>query len=98
LTRALASFSSSPFLPLISTPIPTNDPPRTFLNKVINFLGVGFALYGVATVYEMLGTGDPIIKHMVKCKYCRKRISVKVNLKFLVFLKFRKENESQGWC
>ena len=72
--------------------------PRTFLNKVINFLGVGFALYGVATVYEMLGTGDPIIKHMVKCKYCRKRISVKVNLKFLVFLKFRKENESQGWC
>ncbi|KAE9364738.1 putative ion channel [Stipitochalara longipes BDJ] len=49
----------------------------TFVNKVINFLGVGFALYGVALVYEMFSTGDPIIKHMVKCKYCRKRISVK---------------------
>lgn len=51
----------------------------TFLNKIINFLGVGFALYGVASVYEMVSTGDPIIKHMVKCKYCRKRISVKVS-------------------
>lgn len=49
-----------------------------FLNKIVNFLGVGFALYGVAVVYEMFNqSGDPIIKHMVKCKYCRKRISVK---------------------
>jgi hypothetical protein len=49
------------------------------LNKIVNFLGVGFALYSVAVVYEMFNQGgDPIIKHMVKCKYCRKRISVKV--------------------
>lgn len=48
----------------------------SFLNQILKFLGVGFALYGVASVYEMF-TSDPIIKHMVKCKYCRKRISVK---------------------
>jgi hypothetical protein len=47
---------------------------------------VGFALYGVASVYELLGTGDPIIKHMVKCKYCRKRISVKVSYSPQIFL------------
>jgi len=48
----------------------------TFLNKLINFFGVGLALYGVASIYELFAS-DPIIKHMVKCKYCRKRISVK---------------------
>ena len=56
-----------------------------FLNKIVNFLGVGFALYGVASLYEMLAPGDPIVKHMVKCKYCRKRISVKVRLLSLSF-------------
>jgi len=47
-----------------------------FLNKIVNFLGVGFALYGVASVYELFAS-EPIVKHMIKCKYCRKRISVK---------------------
>ena len=51
---------------------------RTFLNKIFNFLGVGLALYAVASIYEW-GSQDSIIKHMVKCKYCRKRISEKVS-------------------
>ncbi|TVY13580.1 Anditomin synthesis protein L [Lachnellula arida] len=47
-----------------------------FINKLINFLGVGLALYFVAALYDLSGTkSDPIIKHMVKCKYCRKKIS-----------------------
>lgn len=50
---------------------------RVFLNKVVNFIGVGLALYAVASLYELVSK-DPIIKHMVKCKYCRKRISTKV--------------------
>jgi len=47
-----------------------------FINKVLNFLGVGLALYAVASIYEW-GSNDSIIKHTVKCKYCRKWISVK---------------------
>lgn len=49
---------------------------RTFLNKIINFMGVGFALYALASVAELVSE-DPIIKHTVKCKYCRKRINAK---------------------
>jgi len=49
---------------------------RTFLNKVINFMGVGLALYAVASIAE-LASSDPIIKHEVKCKYCLKKISEK---------------------
>ena len=52
---------------------------RAFLNKVINFLGVGLALYAIASAYEMFSS-EPIIKHTVKCTYCRKWISVKVCL------------------
>jgi len=48
----------------------------TFLNKIINFFGVGLALYTVASTYEWI-SNDSIIKHTVKCKYCRKRISEK---------------------
>lgn len=40
-------------------------------------MGVGLALYAIASFYEWL-SDDPIIKHTVKCKYCRKWISVKV--------------------
>ncbi|KAH8811582.1 putative ion channel [Xylogone sp. PMI_703] len=47
-----------------------------FLNKLLNFIGVGLALYLIATLYEYL-SHDPVIKHTVKCKFCRKRISVK---------------------
>jgi len=48
----------------------------TFVNKMINFLGMGIALYLVASVYGMV-TNDSIVKRTVKCRYCRKRISEK---------------------
>ncbi|KAG9230978.1 putative ion channel [Amylocarpus encephaloides] len=48
-----------------------------FINKLMNFLGIGFALYFVASLYDRYGGSDPIIKHTVKCRYCRKRISNK---------------------
>ena len=51
---------------------------RTFINKVLNFTGVGLALYIVASFYEWVSS-DSIIKATVKCKYCRKRISEKVS-------------------
>lgn len=35
------------------------------------------ALYGMAGLYQYLSR-DPIIKHMVKCRYCRKKINEKV--------------------
>jgi large conductance mechanosensitive channel len=56
---------------------PDIHPSRTFINKFVNFLGVGLALYGLAGTYQYF-SHDPIIKHMVKCKYCRKRINEKV--------------------
>jgi large conductance mechanosensitive channel len=39
-------------------------------------MGVGLALYAVASIAE-LASSDPIIKHEVKCKYCLKKISEK---------------------
>ncbi|RDL38676.1 uncharacterized protein BP5553_03016 [Venustampulla echinocandica] len=48
-----------------------------FINKLVNFVGVGFALYVVAALYDRFGGSDPIVKHTVKCKYCRKRINYK---------------------
>ncbi|XXG94243.1 hypothetical protein Hte_000497 [Hypoxylon texense] len=47
-----------------------------FLNRIINFLGIGLALYGLANLYQYLSK-DPIIKHSVKCRYCKKRVSSK---------------------
>ncbi|KAK0617848.1 large-conductance mechanosensitive channel [Bombardia bombarda] len=47
-----------------------------FLNRLINFVGVGFSLYLLASIYQCF-SNDPIIKHTVKCKYCRKRINEK---------------------
>jgi large conductance mechanosensitive channel len=41
-------------------------------------MGVGCSLYGLAAVYQYFSQ-DPIIKHTVKCKYCRKRINEKVS-------------------
>jgi len=49
-----------------------------FVNKVLNFLGVGLALYIVARFYGWAAS-DSIIKSTVKCKYCRKRISDKAS-------------------
>ncbi|ETS83289.1 hypothetical protein PFICI_05165 [Pestalotiopsis fici W106-1] len=47
-----------------------------FVNKVFEFLGMGLALYGLAVLYESL-SHDPIIKHTVKCRYCKKPVNVK---------------------
>ncbi|GAB1316654.1 hypothetical protein MFIFM68171_06864 [Madurella fahalii] len=47
-----------------------------FLNRLVNFMGVGFSLYGLAALYQYFSK-DPIIKRMVKCRYCRKRINEK---------------------
>ncbi len=49
-----------------------------FLNRLLNFMGVGVSLYGLAALYQYVSR-DPIIKHMVKCRYCRKRINEKVS-------------------
>ncbi|TGO13486.1 hypothetical protein BTUL_0069g00530 [Botrytis tulipae] len=46
----------------------------SFLNKVINFIGVGLALYGIAGLYQYFSQDNAIIKHTVRCKYCRKKI------------------------
>ncbi|KAF9562996.1 ion channel [Agrocybe pediades] len=47
-----------------------------FLDNLVNFLGVGLALYCIANVYGYF-SHDSIIRHTVKCPYCRKEISVK---------------------
>ncbi|KAK0645688.1 large-conductance mechanosensitive channel [Cercophora newfieldiana] len=47
-----------------------------FLNRLINFIGVGLSLYGLASLYQFFSK-DPIIKHQVKCRYCRKWINEK---------------------
>ncbi|KAI1759365.1 gated mechanosensitive channel [Hypoxylon sp. FL1150] len=47
-----------------------------FLNRIVNFLGIGLALYGLASLYQYL-SNDSIIKHTVKCRYCKKRVSSK---------------------
>ncbi|PTB70841.1 gated mechanosensitive channel [Trichoderma citrinoviride] len=48
----------------------------TFIYQMVSFVMVGFSLYGLAHVYELVGT-DPIIKYSKKCPYCLKRINEK---------------------
>ena len=55
----------------------------SFIDVVINFFGIGIALYTIASVYTWL-SNDAIIKHTVKCKFCRKRISEKVQIPRLI--------------
>ncbi|KDQ59937.1 hypothetical protein JAAARDRAFT_126836 [Jaapia argillacea MUCL 33604] len=50
-----------------------------FLDQLVNFIGLGLALYTIANIYGYF-SHDSIIKHTVKCKYCRKEISQKVCL------------------
>ncbi|KAK8128329.1 hypothetical protein PG984_009437 [Apiospora sp. TS-2023a] len=45
-----------------------------FINKLVNFLGVGLTLYCIARTYQCF-SHDPIIKHTVKCRYCKKLVS-----------------------
>jgi len=44
-----------------------------FVDNLVTFFALGGVLYGVAQVYSAL-TKESIIKHIVKCKYCRKDI------------------------
>lgn len=47
-----------------------------FINTGVTFLVMGLVLYVLAVLYSRL-THDNIIKHSVKCRYCRKRIHEK---------------------
>lgn len=58
-----------------------------FVNKIVSFLGLGLSLYALAGTYQYF-SHDPIIKHTVKCQYCRKRISEKVRRSSLFFSSF----------
>ncbi|KAH8085950.1 hypothetical protein BXZ70DRAFT_554534 [Cristinia sonorae] len=49
---------------------------RAFLDKLVSFVGVGLALYFLATLYGFFSK-DSIIKHTMKCAYCKKEISQK---------------------
>ncbi|ROW05840.1 hypothetical protein VMCG_05317 [Cytospora schulzeri] len=44
-----------------------------FLNKTLNFVGLGLALYALAGLYQYLAR-DPIIKHSIKCRYCGRKV------------------------
>ncbi|KAL8399894.1 hypothetical protein RB594_000345 [Gaeumannomyces avenae] len=48
----------------------------SFVNKSLNFLGIGISLYALAGLYQYFSK-DPIIKHLRKCPYCRKNINEK---------------------
>lgn len=48
-----------------------------FVNSMSAFFCMGMILYLAALIYSRV-TRDNIIKHNVKCPYCRKRISEKV--------------------
>jgi len=48
----------------------------SFIDEMLNFVGVGIALYFLATLYGAC-TKDSIIRYTVHCQYCRKEISAK---------------------
>jgi large conductance mechanosensitive channel len=50
-----------------------------FVDNLVTFFALGGVLYGVAQIYSAL-TNESIIKHIVKCKYCRKDIGETVCL------------------
>ncbi|KAJ7162560.1 gated mechanosensitive channel [Mycena crocata] len=45
-----------------------------FLDSFVNFFALGAVLYAFAQVYSTF-TKESIIKHIVKCQYCRKDVS-----------------------
>lgn len=49
-----------------------------FFDNLVKFFALGFVLYGVAQVYSSV-TKESIIKHIVKCTYCRKDIGQSVS-------------------
>lgn len=54
---------------------------RRFVAHLINFLSMGFALYGMAAIYQK-ASKEPMIRRQVKCRYCRKWINEKVYFSF----------------
>jgi len=56
---------------------------RAFFESLVNFIGIGVVLYFIGTVYGYLSK-DSIIKHTVKCRFCRKEISSKVRSIFVI--------------
>lgn len=48
-----------------------------FINKIVNFVGIGFALYALAIIYQIISS-DSIIDQTVECQYCKKNISEEV--------------------
>ncbi|KAF1813238.1 ion channel [Eremomyces bilateralis CBS 781.70] len=48
----------------------------SFLDKVVRFMVLGLTMYVTALVYGWMSK-DNIVRHSVRCKYCRKRISEK---------------------
>ncbi|KAI0814738.1 gated mechanosensitive channel [Irpex lacteus] len=47
-----------------------------FLDRALAFLSLGLVLYSIAQIYQFVSK-DNIIKHTVRCPYCRKYISEK---------------------
>jgi hypothetical protein len=54
-----------------------NTRARSFLDELMSFMGIGFALYIIANVYGMMSK-ESIIKNVVKCPYCKKAVSGEV--------------------
>jgi len=48
-----------------------------FLDKVFRFFVIGTILYTIVRIYSWVSRDDSIIKHTVKCRYCRKWINQK---------------------
>jgi large conductance mechanosensitive channel len=53
-----------------------------FIDKLINFFGIGLSLYLLSLLYQAL-SHDTIIHETTRCKFCKKFISVKVWLCYL---------------
>jgi len=53
-----------------------------FLNNLFHFFGLGLSLYLLARLYGAVSK-DSIIKHTVRCSYCRKEISAKAKRCYL---------------
>jgi hypothetical protein len=64
--------------------ITTNRPRRAFLDHVVSFIGIGVTLYFLANLYGYV-SHESIIRHTVKCTYCRKEISAKVRFRFTTY-------------
>ncbi len=53
-----------------------------FINRVVNFVAIGLALYILAVVYDIFSS-DSILSQTVDCNYCKKSINEKVCLSFM---------------